>query len=149
MRLLAAAALGLLAAAAAAQSDYGGLYIAGGGGFSFKLAVQNGLAENNGRFFVISLPPETRGLSKNAPTDVAAVRDRGARAGAVFLVCKRDVDAGAVVLSDLATGVVQVRGWPPPGSPGLPPDQLLYPDENPKNFPTSVSLLRRLRAICS
>jgi hypothetical protein len=150
MKLRAAVVLGLLAAAtAAAQSDFGGLYIAGGGGFSFKQAVQNGLAENHGRFFVISLPPETAGLSQGASADVADVRGRGARAGAVFLVCQRDVDSGAVVLSNLVTGVVPVRGWPPLGRPGLPPDRLLYPDEDPKNFPTSVALLRRLRAICS
>lgn len=141
--------LGALTSATVAQDRFGGLYIAGGAGFAFKQAVQTGLAENQGRFFVLALPPETRGLSVKAPASVAAVRDRAAQAGAVFLICKRDVDSGAVALSGLVPGVVAVRGWPPVGSPGLPPDQLFYPDENPKNFPTSVTLLRRLRATCS
>lgn len=143
------AVIGVLSAAAAAQSDFGGLYIAGGGGFTFKQAVQNGLAENRGRFFVISLPPETSGLSQRAPDSVTALRDRAARAGAVFLVCKRDVDSGAVTLSSLISGVVSVRGWPPVGTPGLSADQLFYPDEDPTDFPASVTLLRRLRAICA
>lgn len=139
----------LLAGSASAQESFGGLYIAGDAGFRFKQAVQMGLAENRGRFFVLSLPPESRGLSLKAPAAEAALRDRAAKAGAVFLVCRRDVDSGAVVLSSLVAGVVPVRGWPPVGSPGLPLDQLFYPDEDPMNFPTSVTLLRRLRATCS
>jgi hypothetical protein len=139
----------LLAASAVAQDNFGGLYIAGDAGFAFKQAVQMGLAENRGRFFVLVLPPETRGLSPKAPAAEATLRDRAAKAGAVFLVCKRDVDSGAVSLAGLVPGVVPIRGWPPVGSPGLPLDQLFYPDEDPKNFPTSVTLLRRLRATCS
>ena len=141
--------LSVLAGAVAAQDRFGGLYIAGDAGFTFSQAVQAGLAENQGRFFLLALPPETRGLSLRAPANVVALRDRAAKAGAVFLVCKRDVDSGAVALSGLIPGVVAIRGWPPVGSPGLPPDQLFYPDENPKNFPTSVTLQRRLRATCS
>jgi hypothetical protein len=139
----------LYAGAAAAQEAFGGLYIAGDAGFTFKQAVQAGLAENRGRFFVLVLPPETRGLARKAPAAEASVRERAAQAGAIFLVCKRDVESGAVALSGLVAGVVPVRGWPPVGSPGLPLDQLFYPDEDPKNFPTSVTLLRRLRATCS
>lgn len=139
----------LMAGSALAQDGFGGLYIAGDAGFSFRQAVQVGLAENRGRFFVLALPPETRGLSLKAPAAEAALRDRAVKAGALFLVCKRDVDSGAVALAGLVPGVVAIRGWPPVGSPGLPPDQLFYPDENPNNFPTSVTLLRRLRATCS
>jgi hypothetical protein len=141
--------LSLLTGSAVAQNGFGGLYIAGDAGFTFKQAVQRGLAENRGRFFVLVLPPETRALALKAPAAEAALRDRAAKAGAVFLVCKRDLDSGAIAPANLMPGVVAARGWPPVGSPGLPPDQLFYPDENPDNFPASVTLLRRLRATCS
>ena len=72
--------LSVLAGAVAAQDRFGGLYIAGDAGFTFNQAVQTGLAENKGRFFVLVLPPETRGLSLKAPASLAALRDRATKA---------------------------------------------------------------------
>jgi|PlaIllAssembly_1097288.scaffolds.fasta_scaffold315194_1 hypothetical protein len=140
----------LAAGAALAQNGGGGLYIAGAG-FSFKQAVTQGLAKNPGgtRFFVLALPPQTKALALDASANRVADRRRAGDGGAVFLVCQRDVDKGAVVLSKLVPGVVPVRGWPPPGSNELPKGQLFYADEDPTKLPASVTLLRRLRATCS
>ena len=139
-----------LVSSASAQNGNGGLYIAGAG-FSFKQAVTQGLANNTGgrRFFVLALPPQTKALALDAPANRVTDRRRAADAGAVFLVCQRDVDSGTVVLSKLVPGVVPVRGWPQPGSTELPKGQLFYPDEDPAKLPTSVTLLRRLRSTCS
>lgn len=140
----------VLAGAAFAQDGGGGLYIAGAG-FSFKQAATQGLAKNPGgtRFFVLALPPQTKALALDAPANRVADRNRAASGGAIFLVCQRDVDTGAVVLSKLIPGVVPVRGWPPPGSNELPKGELFYPGEDPSKLPGSVTLLRRLRATCS
>jgi hypothetical protein len=98
---------------------------------------------------VLALPPQTKALALDAPANRVADRRRAGDGGAVFLVCQRDVDKGAVVLSKLVPGVVPVRGWPPPGSNELPKGQLFYADEDPTKLPASVTLLRRLRATCS
>jgi hypothetical protein len=149
MRALIALALAWCASLAWAQTD-GGLYIAGAG-FTFQQAVDQGVAMNRGgqRFFVLALPPQTQALAANAPRNLARLRDRAARQGAVFMVCERDVASGAVDLGQLVPGVVPVRGWPPPGSNTLPPGQNYFPDENRADFPASEELLRRLRSTCS
>jgi hypothetical protein len=150
MRRLLAIALACSAALAIAQTAGGGLYIAGNG-FAFEQAVEQGLAMNPSgqRFFVLSLPPQTQALGLSAPANVAALRDRAAQSGAVFLVCQRDVANGAVNLAQLVPGVVAVRGWPPPGSSPLPAGQDYFPGENRADLPQSTDLLRRLRSTCS
>jgi hypothetical protein len=133
-----------------AQSE-GGLYIAGGAGFTFQQAADQGLAQNPGgqRFFLLSLPPETQALTKTAQGPLAAVRDRVVAANGVLLVCKRDVDSGKVNAATLVPGVVAVRGFPPPGSKALPDGERYFPGENPANLPASNESLRRLRVTCS
>jgi hypothetical protein len=150
MHCLVAIALACSTALAVAQTDGGGLYIAGAG-FTFQQAVEQGLAMNPSgqRFFVLSLSPQTQALGLSAPANVAALRDRAAQGGAVFLVCQRDVANGAVNLAQLVPGVVAVRGWPPSGSNALPADQDYFPGENRADLPQSGELLRRLRSTCS
>jgi hypothetical protein len=150
MNRLFAMALAALATLAIAQSGSGGLYIAGAG-FTFRQAVDQGLAVNppGQRFFVLALPPQIQALALDAPTSVATFRDRAAQSGAVFLVCQRDVASGAVNLANLVSGVAAVRGWPPPGSNALPPGQNYFPDEHRADLPQSEELLRRLRSTCS
>jgi hypothetical protein len=150
MRRLLAIALACSAAIALAQTGGGGLYIAGTG-FTFQQAVEQGLAMNPSgqRFFVLSLPPQTQALALDAPVNLAALRNRAAQSGAVFLVCQRDVASGAVNLANLVSGVAAVRGWPPPGNNALPPGQNYFPDENRADLPQSEELLRRLRSTCS
>jgi len=146
-----AAALAItLAAPASAQPPEGGLYIAGAG-FDFKVAVERGIAQNPGpnRFFVLALPPTSAALSQLANDEQVALRNRALSAGAVFLVCQRDVDAGLVTLNDLIRGVVIARGWPPPGSNELPPGARYFPNEDSANLPASNEALRRLRSSCS
>lgn len=136
--------------AVAADPPEGGLYIAGAG-FDFRVAVERGIAQNPGpnRFFVLALPPTSAALSQLANDELVALRNRARSAGAVFLVCQRDVDAGRVTLSDLISGVVIVRGWPPPGSNELPPGVRYFANENPADLPAGNEALRRLRSTCT
>lgn len=90
-----------------------------------------------------------RGLSVVAPPELVEVRNRGAAAGAVYLICQRDIDNGVVALTDVVPGVVPVRGFPPPGSPELPHGERYFPGEDLATLPQSNELLRRLRATCS
>jgi hypothetical protein len=147
-----AAVLGAAAISAttSAQSE-GGLYIAGGAGFSFQQAADQGIAKNPGgrRFFVLAVPPETAALAANATGALAAARDRVIAANGVLLVCQRDIDSGKVNAAALVPGVVAVRGWPPPGSNALPAGQRYFADENPDNLPASNEALRRARTTCS
>lgn len=147
-----AAAVGVAGAAstAGAQTEEGGLYIAGDG-FSFAQAAAHALGMNpvGQRFFLLSLPPETRALERSATGPLAAVRDRVVAAGATLYICQRDVDNGKVNPAALVPGVIAVRGWPPPGSTALPADARYFPGENPGVFPASNEALRRLRATCS
>jgi hypothetical protein len=135
---------------AGAQTEEGGLYIAGAG-FSFAQAAAHALGMNpvGQRFFLLSLPPETRALETSATGPVAAVRDRVIAAGATLYVCQRDIDSGKVNPGALVPGVIAVRGWPPPGSTALPADARYFPGENPGALPASNEALRRLRATCS
>lgn len=138
------ALLACLPAFAAAQ-DEGGLYIADRQ-FSFERVAARAMAANPAgqRFFVLAVPPQTPALTRNAPADLAALRDRVTAAGGVLLACERDVKSGAVG-GALASGVIAVRGF----TPALGPDQRYYPDEDPANLPASNEALRRLRATCS
>jgi hypothetical protein len=133
-----------------AAQDEGGLYIAGNG-FTFEQAANRALAANpNGqRFFVLTLPPATSALLKSAPAAAAALRDRVRSGNGVLLVCQRDIDNASVDRAALESGVVAVRGWPPPGSNALPAGQLFYPDEDTSVLPVAVEAVRRLRATCS
>jgi hypothetical protein len=148
--------LGLLALAAcgaplptSAQTE-GGLYVAGAG-FSFEQAADDGLSRNPGgqRFFLLALPPQTDALTSKASRAQAAARQRVVDGNGVLLVCRRDIDNGAVDASRLVPGVVPVRGWPPSGSGELPAGQRYFPDEDRANLPQSDELLRRLRSTCS
>ena len=148
--------LGLMALAAcaaplmaSAQAE-GGLYVAGAG-FSFEQAAADGLSRNPGgqRFFVLVLPPQTEALTSKASRAQAAARQRVVDGNGVLLVCRRDIDSGAVDASRLVPGVVPARGWPAAGSGGLPAGQRYFPDEDPANLPQSDEMLRRLRATCS
>jgi hypothetical protein len=64
-------------------------------------------------------------------------------------VCQSDVEREVIRLSELVSGVVAVRGWPPPGSNELPAGTTYYRDEDPSMLPSSTELLRRLRSTCS
>jgi hypothetical protein len=141
---LAGALLLALPLTALAQ-DEGGLYIADRQ-FSFERVAQRAMTANpNGqRFFVLAVPPQAAAMTRNAPADLAALRDRVAAAGGVLLVCERDAASGALG-GALAPGVVTVRGF----TPALGADQRYYPDEDPARLPASNEALRRLRATCS
>ena len=143
-RRLAGAALLALPLAAQAQNE-GGLYIADRQ-FAFERVAQRALVANpNGqRFFVLAVPPQTAAMTRNAPADLAALRERIAAANGELLVCERDVKSGALD-GTLAPGVIAVRGF----TSALGADQRYYPDENPDKLPVSVEALRRLRATCS
>jgi hypothetical protein len=145
---LAAAAAALCSTAALAQSE-GGLYIAGDG-FSFRQAAEHGMAQNpgGGRFFLLTLPPDTSALTVTATGALAAVRDRVVASNGVLLVCQRDIDNGKINASNLVPGVVPVRGWPTVGAAELVNGRY-FPGENPANLPESNDALRRLRATCS
>ena len=138
------------AATARGQSEEGGLYIAGDG-FSFAQAAAHALGMNavGQRFFVLSVPPETRALETSATGPLAAVRDRVIAAGGVLYICQRDVASGKVNPATLVPSVIAVRGWPPPGSTALPADARYFPGENPAALPAANDALRRLRATCS
>jgi hypothetical protein len=148
--LVAAVCAGTIPALAHAQSE-GGLYVAGGAGFTFQQAAERGVAQNPGgqRFFVLAVPPETAALMTTASRALAAARNRVIKANGVLLVCQRDIDRGKVNPANLVPGVVAVRGWPPPGSQALPDGQRYYPGENPANLPAANEALRRLRSTCS
>jgi hypothetical protein len=143
------ACLGWLVATVAA-AEGGGLHISGTN-FTFSEAVERGVAMNpkSTRFFVLAVGDAVRGLSVVAPPELVEIRNRGAAAGAQYLVCQRDIERGDFSLLDLVPGVVPVRGFPPPGSNELPVAEKYYADEDPANLPESTELLRRLRATCS
>ncbi len=138
-----------MATAASAQGA-GGLYVAGGG-FDFTQAIERALAQNPtpSKFFVLATGDAVRGLSVVARPEWVEVRNRGAARGAVYLVCRRDVEREAFQLTDLISGVVAVKGWPAPGSGELPEGTNYYRGEDPANLPSSNELLRRLRSTCS
>ena len=135
--------------AASAQGS-GGLYIAGAN-FDFTQAVGRALAQHptSSKFFVLVVGDAVRGLSVLAPPEVVETRNQGTARGAVYLVCMRDIERGAFQLDELVSGVIPVRGWPPPGSNQLPEGTNYYPGEDPSNLPKSNELLRRLRSTCS
>ena len=136
-------------ASAGAQSE-GGLYIAGAGS-TFQQAAQKGIKNNprGQRFFMLSLPPETRALMVNATQQLAALRDRVVAANGVLYVCQRDIDNGKIDASNLVSGVVAVRGWPQSGSDALPHGGRYFEDEDPSKLPASNNALRRLRSTCA
>ena len=138
-----------IATAAAAQGS-GGLYVAGGS-FDFTQAVERALAQNPtpSKFFVLATGDAVRGLSVVAPPELVEVRNRGLARGAVYLVCRRDIEREAFTLNDLVSGVVPVKGWPPPGSNELPEGTNYYRGEDASTLPSSNELLRRLRSTCS
>ncbi len=135
---------------AVAQSGEGGLYIAGDG-FSFDTAAQRALAQNPGgrRFFLLTLPSEAPALRRNALPAQARLRDRVIAGNGVLLVCQRDLDKGRIDAAALVNQVVPVRGWPPKGSPQLPPGQRYFSGEDRANLPAANEALRRLRSTCS
>lgn len=145
--------LGLLlyaiATAAGAQGS-GGLYVAGGG-FDFAKAIERALAQHPtpSKFFVLATGDAVRGLSVVAPPELVEARNLGAARGAVYLVCLRDIERDLFRLNELVSGVVAVKGWPPPGSNELPEGSSYYRGEDPANLPNSTELLRRLRSTCS
>ena len=138
-----------MASAASAQGS-GGLYVAGDN-FSFTQAVERALAQHltPSKFFVLATGDSVRGLSVVAPPELVEVRNRGAARGAVYLVCRRDIEREAFSLTDLVSNVVAVRGWPPPGSTELPEGTNYYRGEDASMLPSSTELLRRLRSTCS
>jgi hypothetical protein len=135
--------------AASAQGE-GGLYIAGGN-FDFTQAINRAVAQHPipSRFFVLVTGDAVRALSVVAPPELVEVRNLGAKQGAVYLVCRRDVERELFRMNELVSNVTAVRGWPPPGSSELPDGNNYYPNEDPSNLPKSTDLLRRLRATCS
>ena len=139
-----------LAGSAWAQAGEGGLYVAGAG-FSFEAAADRALIQNPGgrRFFLLTLPPEASALRRNALPAQARLRDRVVAANGVLLVCQRDLDKGRIDAAQLVPGVVPVRGWPPKGSPQLPPGQRYFPGEDRSQLPAANEALRRLRSTCS
>jgi hypothetical protein len=138
-----------MASAASAQGT-GGLYIAGDS-FSFAQAVERALAQHPtaSRFFVLATGDSVRGLSVVAPPELVEAHNRGAARGAVYLVCRRDIEREVFSLNELVSGVVAVRGWPPPGSNELPEGTNYYRGEDASMLPSSTELLRRLRSTCS
>lgn len=138
-----------LATAAGAQAG-GGLYIAGGS-FDFSQAIERAVAQNPApsRFFVLATGDAVRGLSLVASPELVEARNIGAKRGAVYLVCRRDIERELFNLNDLTSGVIAVRGWPAPGSNELPEGSSYYRGEDPSNLPKSSELLRRLRSTCS
>lgn len=135
--------------AASAQSE-GGLYIAGGN-FDFAQAIDRAVAQHPtpSRFFVLVTGDAVRALSVVAPPELVEARNLGAKQGAVYLVCRRDIERELFRMNELISNVTAVRGWPPPGSNELPDGKSYYPNEDPSNLPKSTDLLRRLRATCS
>ncbi|MDQ3188278.1 MAG: hypothetical protein M3Q28_05170 [Pseudomonadota bacterium] len=138
-----------IATAAGAQGS-GELYIAGAN-FDFAQAVERAVAQHpvSSKFFVLATGDAVRGLSVVASAELVEARSVGAARGAVYLVCRRDIDRELFRLTDLVSGVVAVRGWPPAGSSELPSGSNYYPGEDPATLPKSTELLRRLRSTCS
>ncbi|HVE88960.1 MAG TPA: hypothetical protein VNA44_04605 [Burkholderiaceae bacterium] len=138
-----------MATAVSAQGA-GGLYIAGTN-FDFTQAVERAIAQNPtpSKFFVLATGDAVRGLSVVARPELVEVRNRGAARGAVYLVCRRDVERDAFQMTDLIAGVVAVKGWPAPGSGELPEGTNYYRGEDPSHLPSSTEQLRRLRSTCS
>ena len=91
-------------ALALAQSE-GGLYVAEAG-VRFEQAADDGLSRNAGgqRFFLLALPPQAGALTTGASRSAAAARQRVVDGGGVLLVCRRDIDSGAID----ATSTLQV-----------------------------------------
>jgi hypothetical protein len=149
LAIAAAACAAGMAPPASAQTE-GGLYIAGYG-FSFQEVADRAIAQNPGRqrFFLLSLPPQTQALATSAAGPLAAARDRVVATNGVLLVCQRDIDNRNIDAASLAPQVVAVRGWPPAGSPSLPPGERYFKGENPAHLPASNEALRRLRSTCS
>lgn len=137
------------ATAAGAQTT-GGLYVAGGS-VDFVQTIERAVAQNStpSKFFVLATGDAVRGLSVVAPPELVEARNLGAKHGAVYLVCRRDIERDLFKLSDLTSGVIAVKGWPPPGSDELPEGTNYYRGEDPSNLPKSTELLRRLRSTCS
>jgi NAD(P)H-dependent flavin oxidoreductase YrpB (nitropropane dioxygenase family) len=88
-----------MATAAGAQGG-GGLYVAGGN-FDFTQAVERALAQHPtpSKFFVLATADSVRGLSVVAPPELVEVCNRGAARGAVYLVCRRDIEREAFSLT--------------------------------------------------
>jgi hypothetical protein len=144
--------LGLAASAPVAQAQGpGGLYVAGID-FTFANAVKQGLADNRkpGRFIVLVVPPATRALlAEGAPPADVQLRKTAAARGGQFVVCRRDVESGAVLPANLVPGVGVVWGWTKnPNAPQMGPNGL-FPDESPAYFPYDANLIRRMRSICA
>ena len=120
MKLVQVLLLFVFTTAAGAQGG-GGLYIAGAN-FGFVQTVERAVAQNPApsRFFVLATGEALRGLSVVAPPELVEARNLGASRGAVYLVCRRDIEQEVVRSSDLVSSVVVVRGWPAPGSNELP-----------------------------
>jgi len=135
---------------AASGQGTGGLYVAGSN-FDFTQAVERALAQHPtpSKFFVLVTGDAVRGLSVVAPPELVDVRRQGTARGAVYLVCRRDIERAVFNAGDLVSEVIPVRGWPPSGSKELPEGTNYYPGEDPANLPKSTELLRRLRATCS
>lgn len=153
-RMIAAVALSaaaLLPLAADAQRADGGLYIAGAAGFTFKAAAEQALAGNPAgqRFFLLAVPPQTSALQKDAPRNLAGVRERVQSRGGVIFVCQRDIDKGRIDPATLVPGIVAVRGWGPKGESDLPVGERYFPGEDRIVLPKSNEALRRLRATCA
>lgn len=146
-----AAALCMAAMTRAHAQSEGGLYIAGGAGFTFQQAAEQGMAKNLGgqRFFLLAVPPQTRALYKNASGAPARARDRAIAANAVLLVCQRDIANGGIDAANLVDGVVAVRGWPRVRSADLPLGERYFKGEDPSDLPASNNALRRLRSTCA
>jgi hypothetical protein len=142
----AAAAMALACVGAASAADEGGLYIAGAG-FSFQQAGERAIAQNPGgtRFFVLTLPAEAAALGPRATPAQQRLRDRVLAANGVLLVCQRDLDNRRINASNLAAGVVPVRG----ASNDLPAGERYFAGENPANLPAANEALRRLRSTCA
>ena len=152
-KLRAAALAVVLAAAGAATAQTpaeGGLYIADAK-FSFSVAAERALAQNPAgrRFFLLSLPPQADALSSRASGAQVRLRERVVAADGLLLVCQRDLDNGQIRASDLAGGVVAVRGWPAQGTSALPAGQRYFADEDRATLPASNEALRRLRSACA
>ena len=137
-------------AAAASAQGVGGLYVAGDN-FDFTHVVERAIAQHPtpSKFFVLATGDAVRGLSVVAPPELVEVRNRGSASGAVYLVCRRDIEREAFQMTDLVSGVIAVRGWPAPGSAELPEGTKYYRGEDPSNLPSSTEVLRRLRSTCS
>lgn len=148
--VLAACVAAAISAVPARAQNGGGLYIAGAGE-TFAEAARQALAESGGgRFFVLLVPPETEALAASgASAEAVQLRSKILASGGSLVVCRRDVDSGAVPAAGLMAGVQVVRGWPQPGGPQLLPNSDYYPDETPGALPTATEQLRRLRSTCS